>query len=40
MSKQIAVKWPVTSGALLNLAKGYATDAKREDERAHLDELR
>lgn len=40
MAKQIVVKWPVTSGALLNLAKTYANDAKREDERAHLDELR
>lgn len=40
MAKQIAVKWPVTSGALLKLSKGYANDAKREDERAQLDELR
>jgi hypothetical protein len=40
MAKQIAVKWPVTSAALRNLAKSYANDAKREDERAQLDELR
>jgi hypothetical protein len=40
MAKSIAAKWPVTSGVLLKLATGYANDAKREDESAHLDELR
>ncbi len=40
MAKKIAAKWPITSGALLSLSKTYANDAKREDERAHLDEIR
>jgi len=40
MARQVLTKWPITAEALLRLAKGYANDAKREDERAHLDELR
>ncbi len=40
MGKQILTKWPITATALLKLSKGYANDANREDERAHLDELR
>ncbi len=33
-------RFPFTASALLDLAKGYEYDAKDEDERAHLDELR
>lgn len=40
MAKQIAKKWLTTSGALLNLETTYANDAKREDERAYLNEFR
>jgi hypothetical protein len=36
---QIAVKWPVTSRILRELARGYEIDAKREDERAQRDAL-
>lgn len=39
-AKKIQSKYPFTASALFALAKGYERDAKDEDERAHLDELR